>query len=259
MRFVKFQIIVFALLFACAKPPQKVQLSPIGDKALYENQLLQFRVSSNNLAGAVPNLKAENLPIGGTFIDSLDGVGSFSWIPDFTQAGKYDVIFIASDGSFVDSESVTITVNNVNGISDVPVKVVSPSGLRTEMEQFADKSVVLNFWATWCGPCTTEIPDLVKFYQTIDTSKLKMIGVSADFFVVGDSAQIVAKVGDFLREKKVSYPNFIYRGPVDSLSNLFNLSGILPETIIYDSSGKEVFRHEDLITLSELEKAAQGL
>ena len=140
-----------------------------------------------------------------------------------------------------------------------PVEVVSVSELRSKVGEFKNKPLVVNFWATWCGPCTTEIPDLVKFYEALDTSRLQMIGVSADFFVVGDSAKIVAKVGNFLSQKKVAYPNFIFHGPVDSLAGLFNLSGVLPETIIYDSTGCEIFRHEDLITLSELQKAAAGL
>ena len=139
------------------------------------------------------------------------------------------------------------------------VQVVSSADLRMQLKKFKDQPLVVNFWATWCGPCTTEIGDLVKFYQSIDTAKLKMIGVSADFFVVGDSARIVAKVRDFLLQKKVAYPNFIYSGPTDSLAAIFNLSGVLPETIIYDSAGKEIFRHEDLITFSELQKAASGL
>ncbi len=142
---------------------------------------------------------------------------------------------------------------------EAPVEVVSVVELRSKVAELKNKPLVVNFWATWCGPCTTEIPDLVKFYETLDTSKLKMIGVSADFLVVGDSAKIVAKVQGFLAQKKVGYHNFIFYGPVDSLANLFNLSGILPETIIYDSTGREIFRHEDLITFSELQKAAGGL
>lgn len=137
--------------------------------------------------------------------------------------------------------------------------VVTTADLRSRLEHFKHKPLVVNFWATWCGPCTTEIPDLVKFYQTLDTARLNMIGVSADFFVVGDSAKLAAKVEDFLVQQKVGYPNFIFNDPVDSLANLFNLSGILPETIIYDSAGREVFRHQDLITLSELQTALDSL
>jgi thiol-disulfide isomerase/thioredoxin len=137
--------------------------------------------------------------------------------------------------------------------------VVTTADLRTRLVKFKQKPLVVNFWATWCGPCTTEIPDLVKFYQTLDTARLNMIGVSADFFVVGDSAKLAAKVEDFLGANKVSYPNFIFNDPVDSLANLFNLSGILPETIIYDSTGREVFRHQDLITLAELQEAVDSL
>src|SRR5262245_20371664 len=76
------------------------------------------------------------------------------------------------------------------------VELVSTADLRAKLENYKQKPLVVNFWATWCGPCTTEVPDLVKFYQSMDTSKLKMVGVSADFFVVGDSGKIVAKVQD---------------------------------------------------------------
>ncbi|MCI0596191.1 MAG: Ig-like domain-containing protein, partial [candidate division Zixibacteria bacterium] len=89
-------------------------LNAIGAKSVNENQLLQFRVSSTDPDGTIPTLSALNVPSGAAFVDSLNGAGSFSWMPSFAQAGTYNVTFIASDGSLADSEVVTITVNNVN-------------------------------------------------------------------------------------------------------------------------------------------------
>jgi len=89
-------------------------LNAIGAKSVNENQLLQFRVSSSDPDGTTPTLSAASSPTGAVFVDSTNGAGSFTWTPSFTQAGSYNVTFIASDGSLADSEVVTITVNNVN-------------------------------------------------------------------------------------------------------------------------------------------------
>jgi len=97
-------------------PNQPPILDSIGPKTVDENQLLEFRVSASDSDLTVPILSALNLPSGAVFVDSANGAGSFSWTPSFTQAGAYNVTFIASDGSAADSEAVTITVNNVNQV-----------------------------------------------------------------------------------------------------------------------------------------------
>ena len=61
--------------------------------------------------GVIPALTTSTLPSGASFTDHGDGTGDFSWTPDFTQSGSYVVTFRASDGAAVDSEQVTITVN----------------------------------------------------------------------------------------------------------------------------------------------------
>ncbi|HXF49601.1 MAG TPA: Ig-like domain-containing protein [Verrucomicrobiae bacterium] len=104
-------------------------LNAIGAKSVNENQLLSFRVSSTDPDGTVPNLSALNVPSGATFVDSLNGAGSFNWTPSFTQAGTYNLTFIASDGSLADSEVVTITVNNTNR-----APVLAPIGAKSTPE-----------------------------------------------------------------------------------------------------------------------------
>ncbi|MCI0406569.1 MAG: Ig-like domain-containing protein, partial [candidate division Zixibacteria bacterium] len=93
---------------------QRPVLDPIGAKTGAENALLQFRITSSDADGTIPLLTTVGVPTGATFVDSLNGRGSFSWTPGFTQAGGYNVTFIASDGLLADSELVAITISNTN-------------------------------------------------------------------------------------------------------------------------------------------------
>jgi photosystem II stability/assembly factor-like uncharacterized protein len=87
-------------------------LQPIGNKEINEGALLKFKVSATD-----PNsddtlaLSASPLPSNASF-DPLTGI--FSFTPDYTQAGIYNVTFAVSDGFANDSEKITITVKNVN-------------------------------------------------------------------------------------------------------------------------------------------------
>ncbi|NUM55446.1 MAG: PQQ-dependent sugar dehydrogenase [Candidatus Hydrogenedentes bacterium] len=93
-------------------------LDPIGNKTVDENELLQFSVSASDPDGATPALSASSLPSGASFVDNGNGTGTFTWTPNFFQAGTYqDVKFTATDnGSPAKSDSrfIDITVNNVN-------------------------------------------------------------------------------------------------------------------------------------------------
>ncbi len=89
-------------------------LDPIGAKTVAENTTLTFRVHATDPDGTIPTLTAANIPINASFIDSGNGAGSFSFSPDFTQAGVYNVTFRASDGSVLDTEVVSITVTSSN-------------------------------------------------------------------------------------------------------------------------------------------------
>ncbi len=88
-------------------------LDSIGDRTVDENVNLNFTVTASDSDGTAPQLTSSALPTGALFTDNGEGTGSFDWTPDFTQAGTYFVTFYASDGTDVDSEVVTITVNDV--------------------------------------------------------------------------------------------------------------------------------------------------
>jgi thiol-disulfide isomerase/thioredoxin len=67
-----------------------------------------------------------------------------------------------------------------------------------KLADYKGKVVIVNFWATWCGPCKTEIPDFVKLYAEYKDKGLVIVGISID-----DSPE---QLQAFMREYKMNYP-----------------------------------------------------
>jgi peroxiredoxin len=67
-----------------------------------------------------------------------------------------------------------------------------------KMADYKGKVAIVNFWATWCGPCKTEIPDFVKLYDQYKDKGLVIVGISVD-----DSPE---ELQAFMKEYKMNYP-----------------------------------------------------
>jgi hypothetical protein len=101
-------------LFGAVQPDgEPPVLAAIGSKNVDENQNLAFEVSATDEDETIPELTAEDNPSGASFLDNEDGTGDFDWTPSYSQSGVYNVRFIASDGTYADTEIVEITVDNV--------------------------------------------------------------------------------------------------------------------------------------------------
>ncbi|RKX18901.1 MAG: hypothetical protein DRP35_08545, partial [Candidatus Zixiibacteriota bacterium] len=94
-------------------------LTAIGAQSITENNLLNFAVFSVDADSTIPSLSTSVLPFGALFTDNGDGTGEFDWTPDFSQQGIYDIVFYATDGVAIDSEIVTITVNDAGNQSPI--------------------------------------------------------------------------------------------------------------------------------------------
>jgi len=88
--------------------PDAPVLESIGNKSVDENTTLTFSINATDPDGDTLEYSVQQLPPGATF------ASPFVWTPDYDDAGTYEVIFVVSDGSFSDSETITITVNNIN-------------------------------------------------------------------------------------------------------------------------------------------------
>lgn len=92
------------------------------------------------------------------------------------------------------------------------------------------KPVLVNFWATWCGPCIKEMPDLVALNEEYGAKGAIVIGISVD-----KDSDVLTLVSDFAKEKNVSYPIIIDNGDLEQAFG--GLRGI-PTTFYIDKNGK---------------------
>jgi PKD repeat protein len=94
-------------------------LAAIGAQAVTEGGNLNFSTSATDPDLDSLIMTAEGLPANATYTDNYDGTGTFDFNPDFTEAGVYNVTFIASDGVLADTEVVAITVNDAGNQAPV--------------------------------------------------------------------------------------------------------------------------------------------
>ena len=102
-----------AMTLPSNRPPV---LDPIGNKKIDEGATLQFNVSATDpdTGDHLTFPKPSDLPFGANFTDNDNGTATFTWTPDYYQAGTYSATFTVSDGSLTDCATITITVNNVD-------------------------------------------------------------------------------------------------------------------------------------------------
>ena len=115
------------------------------------------------------------------------------------------------------------------------LKAKDLSGKELSLEAYKGKVVLLNFWATWCGPCRAEIPDLIALQRKYK-DQLQIIGLTVD----DDDAAMVREV---VTETHINYPVAMTSPEVR-----IQYGGIaaLPTSFVLDAQGRIVQKHEGL-------------
>ena len=138
---------------------------------------------------------------------------------------------------------------------EVSLTTVDTTALKELAKNPTDKPRLINAWATWCGPCVTEFPDLVTIHRMYRGRGLEVVTVSADFPENRDAAL------QFLKKQQASTRNLILSSD-DSYALVEALDpawpGALPYTILVAPGGKVLYRSVGTFERLKLRKAIVG-
>jgi thiol-disulfide isomerase/thioredoxin len=135
------------------------------------------------------------------------------------------------------SQSVGGSVENVAAVISVeprPGKAANfswkdESGKTMSLDSYRGKVTLINFWATWCGPCKHELPDLVELSKQFSNSNVKFIGVSVD-----RGPNIIEDVRAFVKEQAIPYQNVL---ATDELVDAYGNIRMIPTSFLLDADG----------------------
>lgn len=117
-------------------------------------------------------------------------------------------------------------------IFDVPLATLD--GEPTSLAEHRGKLIVLNVWASWCGPCRMELPSLDRLAESLDPEKAVVIGVSMD------KERVFTR--EFLRQTGVGFRN--YWDGDEAMTNGFMVVRTVPLTLVLDAEGRTLLSHE---------------
>ena len=120
----------------------------------------------------------------------------------------------------------------------LPVLSTRSNPATIHLSTLKGKAIILNFWASWCGPCNDEAPLLQKSWSGLQAQHIAFIGI--------DGSERTSDALKFLQQYRISYPNV--QDTANSATALaYGVTG-LPETIFIDQQGNVVAKWDSPLT-----------
>lgn len=118
-------------------------------------------------------------------------------------------------------------------------------GGQLEAKDLQGQPLVINFWASWCGPCRREQPMLQRAWEELEGGDVRFIGVNSR---EGQEATAV----QHLKEFGVTYPSV--QDPLGEIAAAYGIDAGLPATVVVDASGRIRYRRLGEVTKAQLDE-----
>jgi thiol-disulfide isomerase/thioredoxin len=127
------------------------------------------------------------------------------------------------------------------------MKFTAVDGREVDLAKMRGKVVLIDFWATWCGPCVAELPNVLKAYKELHPKGFEIVGISLD----SDKAELEA----FVKEQGMEWPQFFDgKGWKNEIATTYDIQSI-PAMWLVDQKGMVV----DTSARSDLEEKVAKL
>ncbi len=154
------------------------------------------------------------------------------------------------------NNSTTAKIENISEILNVTKRIgfvpnfswKDKDGKTIDFDNFKGRVTLINFWATWCGPCQKEIPDLINLNKEMTNKNVKILGISTD-----RGTNVLEDVGQFISEKGINYQNLISN---EDLEEAFGNIRVIPTSFIVNSDGKIV---QTIVGMRSKEQFAEAI
>ena len=158
----------------------------------------------------------------------------------FLLSGQEELIIKKTSQDSLDNVIISL-LEDINKVPDFSLK--SNKGDLYNIRDLEGKVILLNFWATWCGPCRMEIPELNEMQAKYGEDNFMILGIS-----ISDTKKAL---DDFMKYYEVEYP-LLYGNPKEIEKVLIDYGGIfsVPTSILINKKGEEIFSYPGAILKS---------
>lgn len=159
---------------------------------------------------------------------------------------EYDILIKEYTPEDIKQEETSKTLQKAKDIT-----ITNNNGEKVKLSDYYGKPIIVNFWASWCGPCKAELPEFEEAY--------KQYGEGIEFLMVNlvdGYDETVEKSKQFIKENNYEFP--VYFDTEYSAANTYNLYSI-PQTLFIDKEGNIIKSYVGIINKNALDKYIKEL